>query len=311
MNKRERLLSLLDTDLTPDAVPAAFFLHFAPEYHSGQAAVRRHLEYFQATNMDFVKIQYERHFPHVEAIQRPEDWARLPRVGPEFFAPQLEAVAGLVRAAKADALVVQTLYSPFMCAGHTSERVTEHLRADPDSVRPGLEAITEDVLWFVRECIRLGVDGFYASTQGGERGRFDDPAIFRDYVRPYDLAVMQEINAACPFSILHVCDYVAPYDDLTPFLDYPGQVVSYPLALRGEPLAAAQAARLFGRPVMGGLDRHGILAHGSTGEVLVAAQDVLAAAPERFILGADCTLPADTPWANLRTAIDAAHAYCR
>jgi uroporphyrinogen decarboxylase len=311
MGKREHLLNLLEPGRKPGAVPAAFFLHFPPGYHFSQAAVDKHLEYFRATDMDFVKIQYERNFPVLEEIRRPEDWVRMPHYDREFFEPQLAAVKGLVQAASGEALVVLTLYSPFMCAGHTSKRVVDHLRVDPEKVRPGLEAITESLLWFVRECIRLGVDGFYASTQGGERGRFDDPAIFRDYIKPYDLAVMNAANAACPFNILHVCDYAAPYDDLSPFLDYPGQVVSYPLAVGGRPLTAAQVAASFGRPAMGGFDRHGILAYGTPDEIRTAARDVLAAAPERFILGADCTLASDVPWANLRTAIDTAHAYRR
>jgi len=36
---------------------------------------------------------------------------------------------------------------------------------------------------------------------------------------------------------------------------------------------------------------------------------VLAQAPERFVLAADCTVPGDTPWENLRTAIETAHTY--
>ncbi len=235
----------------------------------------------------------------------------MPRYGREFFQPQLDVVEGLVQAAKDEALVVLTLYSPFMCAGHTSNLVTEHLRQDPEKVRPALEAITDSLLWFVRECIRLGLDGFYTSTQGGERGRFDNPAIFREYIEPYDLAVMREVNKACPFNILHVCDYVAPYDDLTPFLDYPGQVVSSPITLAGRPLSAAEVTALFARPAMGGLDRHGVVAHGTPDEIRAITREVLATAPERFILGADCTLPSDTDWSNLRAAIDTAHAYRR
>jgi hypothetical protein len=30
-------------------------------------------------------------------------------------------------------------------------------------------------------------------------------------------------------------------------------------------------------------------------------------APDRFILAADCTVPGDTPWENLRAAIEEAH----
>jgi uroporphyrinogen decarboxylase len=62
---------------------------------------------------------------------------------------------------------------------------------------------------------------------------------------------------------------------------------------------------MFKRPFMGGLERKGVLATGTEAEVKAEAAQVLATAPERFMLAADCTVPAETPWANLRAAIDA------
>jgi uroporphyrinogen decarboxylase len=73
MNKRDAVLSLLDPTQKPPYVPAAFFLHFDPIYHRGQAAIDRHLEYFRYTEMDFVKIQYEHAFPKLPDIQNPAD----------------------------------------------------------------------------------------------------------------------------------------------------------------------------------------------------------------------------------------------
>jgi uroporphyrinogen decarboxylase len=60
---------------------------------------------------------------------------------------------------------------------------------------------------------------------------------------------------------------------------------------------------------MGGMERKGILATGTSEAIQQAATDVLTQAPERFILAADCTVPSDTPWENLRTAIETAHGY--
>ncbi|RPJ51399.1 MAG: hypothetical protein EHM21_02795, partial [Chloroflexi bacterium] len=104
MNKREAVLSLLDANRKPDYIPAAFFLHFDPVYHTGQPAVDKHLEYFHYTNMDFVKIQYERGFPRIPAIQRPEDWANMPFYKLGFYEQPLRVVEGLVKAARAEAL---------------------------------------------------------------------------------------------------------------------------------------------------------------------------------------------------------------
>ena len=309
MNKRDVVFSLLEPGKSPAYTPAAFFLHFDPAFHRGQAAVDKHLEYFHHTGMDFVKIQYEHGFPRLPHIQRPEDWANMPFYDLDFYQEPLRVVDGLVKAAKAEAPVLLTLYSPFMCAGHTTsdKMITEHIRENPEAVKKGMAVITDSLMGFVKEAIRLGLDGFYTSTQGGEVGRFADRRLFDECVRPYDLILMEEINRSCSFNILHICDYHLPYDDLSPYLDYPGQVVNASLELTGGKVTPRQVAQQFGRPFMGGLDRKGTIASGSNEEIQKEVADVLQQAPAQFILGADCTVPGNTSWDHLRTAITTAH----
>lgn len=312
MNKRDAVLSLLDSEAAPAYTPAAFFLHFGPAYHEGPAAIGRHLDYFRHTGMDFVKIQYEHVFPTIAEIETPADWRNMPIYDGAFYAAPLEVVKGLVEAVKGEALVLMTLYSPFMCAGHTTSdaMITAHLKADPEAVKPGLAAITESLLIFARACIDIGVDGFYASTQGGEAHRFAGaaPGIFDSYIKPYDLVLLEEINAACAFNILHICDYHGGYDDLSPFLDYPGHVVNAGLQLGERQLTSRQVASMFQRPFMGGLERHGVITSGDEVAIRDRVREVLRDAPERFILAADCTVPSDIGWDALRVAIDTAHA---
>jgi uroporphyrinogen decarboxylase len=308
-DKRQLVLDLLDESKAPDYVPAAFFIHFAEDEHVGQAAIDKHTEYFRFTGMDFVKIQYEAGFPLHPEIERPEDWAKLPLHGKEFYADQVGVVEGLVEALKEEALVVCTLYSPFMLARDSvgAERTIEHIEEDPEAVKKGLEIVTESLLTFVRECVRVGVDGFYASTQGGEAGRFGHAGLFRECVMPFDLRVQREINESCLFNILHICDYDLPYDDLSPFLEYPGDVVTSSLHVGEKTLTPKELSGFFGRPFMGGLDRKGIIVDGSAEQIRQEVHDVLVDASDRHILGADCTLPGDIAWENIRTAIAAAH----
>jgi uroporphyrinogen decarboxylase len=220
-------------------------------------------------------------------------------------------VDGLVKAAKKEALVIMTLYSPFMCSMDiaSEELVERHIQENPVGYKKGIEIVMESLHLFVRGCIRLGIDGFYTSTEGGEFGRFDDITLFDECIKPYDLSLMEEINRACPFNILHICDYHLPYSELNRFLDYPGQVVNCSLELVGGKISARQVSAQFGRPFMGGLNRKGILATGSPAEVKVEVEKVLQDRPERFILGADCTVPSEISWDNLHTAIDTAHSY--
>jgi len=313
MNKREVLLSLLDSGTPTPYIPAAFFLHFDPRYRHGQAAVDKHLEFFKATGMDFVKIQYENKFPQRPEIATPADWEKMPCYGEEFYEDAWTIAEKLVAEAKKDALVLMTLYSPFMCAGHTAgkARLVEHFREDPEKTKQGIEIITESLMIFVKGCIERGIDGFYHSTQGGETERFEGSPVFDECIKPYDLALMHEANERCEFNILHVCDYAGSYTDLTPFLDYPGDVVNSSLQVGNDMLTPKEIAALFQRPFMGGMDRHGIITSGEKSEIEEKVESLCKNAPEKFMLAADCTVPSDIDWANLKTAIDAAHNYQR
>jgi uroporphyrinogen decarboxylase len=310
MNKRDTVLGLVHSLTPPASVPAAFFLHFDHAYHQGQAAIDQHLAFFRATGMDFVKIQYEQTLPPAPPIYSPADWAHAPRCGEGFFETTIRVAEGLVKAAKDEALVIMTVYSPFMWAAQLAgaETLAEHLKDNPEAVSRGLECMTDNVLTLVRGCRRVGVDGFYVSSQGAETFRFPGTEIFRKNIKPTDLAVWDEVQS-CAFNILHICDYAGAYDDLTPFLDYPGHMVNCSLKLGERTMSPTDVAEMFGRPFMGGTERKGVIATGSLDDIRQAAVGVLAAAPERFILAADCTVPSDTPWEHLRTAIDTAHQY--
>jgi uroporphyrinogen decarboxylase len=313
MNKREAVLSLLDDEKRTPHIPAGFFIHFDPTCHQGQAAIDKHLEFFRTTGMDFVKIQYETKFPAIPELLKPEDWTKIPLYGADFYQNQWDIAEGLVKAAGKEALVIMTLYSPFMCAGHTATDpvLTEHIRENPQKVKQGMEVITDSLLTFIRGCIDVGIDGFYHSTQGGESYRFEGSSLFDECIKPYDLAVMQEINQACEFNILHVCDYRGGYSSFEPFLDYPGDVVNTSLELGSQEITAKQVSEIFGRPFMGGVERLGTIASGSKAEVENMVEGILDDAPQGYILGADCTLPADVDWDNIKTAINAAHNYER
>ncbi len=309
VNKRERMLSWLAGKGSPNYTPAAFFLHFGNDYKSGSAAAKRHLEFFHHTDMDFLKIQFEQTYTRQEFLQKPADWSKLKLAKLDFYEPLLQTVRELVKAEKKNSLILMTLYSPFMCAGHcaTAPLLIKHMQEDPEAVKKGLEILTESQMLFVRACIKEGVDGFYASSQGGEAKRFNDPTIFSKYVKPWDLVSMKEISKACQFNILHVCDYVAPYANYDAHYDYPGHVVNCNVKLADHEISGEEITKTFKRPFMGGLDRHGIIGSGTPAQIDAEIRQIVKRSPKRFILGADCTVEADTNWDRLKQAIGVAH----
>lgn len=308
-NKRDRMTQWLAGKTEPGYTPAAFFLHFGPQFKNGTAAAQKHLEYFRQTDMDFVKIQFEQTYERQPFLQKPTDWSKLTLRKIDFYEPLLVTVRELVKAAKKDAFIVMTLYSPYMCAGQcaTGPVLKQHLNENPDAVKKGLDTLIESQMIFVRACIKEGIDGFYMSTQGSEAQNFGGSKIFTNYIKPADLVAMKEATGACPFNILHVCDYNAPYASYQQVLDYPGHIVNVNPKLTDRTLSWQEVGALFKRPVMGGLDRHGILNSGPADQVAAEVKRVINGAPKQFILGADCTVPGELDWKRIRHAIGVAH----
>lgn len=312
VKKREAILSLINDDKPQDYYPGGFFIHFGRDYQTGTAAINKHLDYFRSTNMDFMKIQYEKTFPPIPGIRKPSDWAGMPFYKKDFFEEPLAVIKGIVKEAKKEAPVIATFYSPFACAGHTTsdEMITRHLEEDPEAVKKGLEIITESLLIYVRECIKIGVDGFLQSTQGGEGGRFTDDRLFTDYIKPFDLAAGREMEQHCPCNILHICDHMGNYENYGSFVDYPGHIINCSLDLTdNRSITTEEMYAQFKRPFMGGMHKRGVMASGSTEEIIREVKKVISNAPEKFILAASCTLPGNTDWANIKTALDTAHHY--
>jgi uroporphyrinogen decarboxylase len=313
MTKRDCVLEMAQTGRATSYVPAAFFLHFPETYRSGRAAVDKHVEYFTATGNDIMKIQYERRFERDDRIRRPSDWKNVTCYGMEFYEEQIAVMKGVVEEVGDQAVVVVTLYSAFMFAGHVvgKDAIVRHLNEDPEQVAAGLEIITDSMSTLIDGALAAGVDGFYASTQGGEAGRFDDPTLFDTYIRPLEMRIWNEIDRRARVNILHVCDYALPYESLEPFADYPGQIVSAPTNLAHRTMTGAEVATLFGRPFLGGMDRLGPLSTGPIDAVRAEAREALGSGPEAMILGADCTLAAEAPWENIAAATRAAHEFRR
>jgi len=309
-SKRDLMLAVLNMEAKPGYIPAAFFMHFGVH---GDAAVKAHLDHFRGTGMDFVKIQFdEQTLPSNTQIKTPRDWSKIPVLREQWFEPSLYLLKSLIKEAKSEALIIQTLYSPYQMAKQAVpwNVLVEHVKQDAESVCRGMENITLSLLHFVQAASRLGVDGFYMCTQGGETDRIADRALFNRTIKNSDMFLYKEATQLVPYNIMHVCDYDGSYQDFAlRFQDYPGHVVNVPLTADGKPLSLRQAADIFRRPVMGGLNRLGIVSTGSPEEVRKATLEVLQDAPANVVLGADCTVSANTPRENLRMAIRTAHEY--
>jgi uroporphyrinogen decarboxylase len=147
-------------------------------------------------------------------------------------------------------------------------------------------------------------------AQGGETNRFADRTLFNRVVKAYDVLLYKATMQLAPYNITHICDYDGSYADFDArFRDYPGQVINVPLETDGRPFTLRRAAELFQRPVMGGMNRTGVITKGNPEEVRKAVIEVLKDAPANVILSADCTVSLKTARENLQMAIQTAHEF--
>lgn len=76
MTKRERVITAIQGG-EADHTATGFSLHFPKERAFGEEAVKSHLEFFEKTDTDILKIMNENLVPDVGDIRVPEDWNKI------------------------------------------------------------------------------------------------------------------------------------------------------------------------------------------------------------------------------------------
>ena len=289
-NKRELLLQVLDQSRPNDYVPVFFNVHFPDKF--GYKAVKSHIDWFRTTHVDFVNVKYE-FVPQQVEIKSAADFKKIKEVTPQEWVEQIGVVRELARELKDEAFIIPTVYSPLallnQAAGTWSasdpkaakKQLFDLIKKDPEAVKPALEALTKSLVYYIREARK-------------------------------DKQLADAANEVAPFNILHVCEGGGHFsaDSFKDYLDYPGSVVNVPYhEFQGKSLTTQQVAKLFDRPVLGGLARQGKLYTGTLEEAKAEVDEILKNAPDNFILGADDSIPNDSDPERVRALVDYVHSW--
>jgi uroporphyrinogen decarboxylase len=293
MNKIERMQAMLQGE-RPDRVPAGFWFHFPAANAAGHAMAQAHIDYYRAADPDLLKVMNDNGYERVgvEAITSPADWRKLepaPQSSAAYEA-QLSGLRELVDTLGDEVLMATTIFNPYATGNKISDgKVTEHLKADPESVSAGLATIAESLAGFAAACIEAGAAGIYFSAQGGDGDRFTAQE-HASYIKPHDVAVLEAATAAgATCNVLHVCGRGLRLED---YRDYPGHTVNW--APQNDNPSLSAGRELFQRPIIGGVDERGPIVDGPrdaiAAEVRAALADMGSAG---FMVGAGCTVPND------------------
>lgn len=317
-----------------DVIPVSFWHHFAksefinaldhPEVND--ININGHESYVEAVDPDFVKSMSDGYFmtPSLGSYgsKTIEDLKAVKPI--EADDPWLTKQRNLAKGQKeviGDKPVFYTVFSPvttlkWILFNHDEEPLSEgdHRFADlylenPQVVKDTLAKVAEDIKKLVQTVLTTDIDGIYYSTQSIQDQRVKNYDFFTDVIEPVDLDVIKTINAGSALNILHVCGFDGATNDVSWFKDYPLQVINW--ATHVDNLSLAEGKKLFGgKPVLGGLgdtDKD-LLYTGTKEEIQAEAKRLVEEAGRKgVIIGADCTVPRDTPESHIKWVEEAIH----
>ena len=308
-DKKEIIDRFLAGTLDTSYVPAFFFGHFGNNQKVGEGAVQASINLFLQGGADMVKIQTEQPMPHIDELTM-----ETPLVPEDYYRPTLEVVKEVHRLIGKDVYVVPTILSTYQVArqGMGDDRLPGFAVEKPEAFKRMFDNYTEAILWFIRECKAAGIEAFFTATQGGEMKFYDLPVpggFFETFIRPYDMKVMTAANEGTKVTILHICDWEGPMDDLKRYLDYPGKIVNVPLTIDGKPQLMTETCKMFGRPVLGGFDRKKEIGTASPEKIAEMTREIIANGPRgKMMIGADCSVPNPLRITdNIHAAVSTAH----
>ena len=317
MNKVERMQAVF-AGQEPDRVPAGFWFHY-PQGLSLEERAQAHVDLCRSVGTDIIKIMddnFGRFFTQGIRIEKASDWRhiRLPGKDCAHYRHMTGLIQRILDKSGGEAMVFPTMWSPFQIAsftytdgGGTDQQFMAHCKEDPASVLEGVRALTETLQEWARDYLELGSSGLYYSGQFSEPQRFSEEEWAR-LVKPSDLAVL-EVTKKIPgkYNIVHICGEMEFGFQSSPrrYAGYPGDLFNWDVHRAG--LSLEEGRELFQKPILGGLDNHGVLVEGSLEAIRQETLKIIKAMGKRgFMLGADCTVPGEIDWARLRAAVEAA-----
>lgn len=324
MTKRERVIAAIKGEQV-DGIPSSFSLHFPTSLAFGEAGIKSHLDFFEQTDTDIIKVMNEHLVPSYGMIRTPSDYdAMVPRFSrtTDIIDQQIDFTKAILAKADKSAFTMGTLHGICASGIHVLERMGEgynwfqvrqmqvdFLRWDERKTYAAMERIADGMCALAEAYIKdAHVDSVYYAGLGAETCWFTDEEFAR-WIKPLDLKIMKAIKDAGGYCFLHMCKSglnMKRYDE-----DYAelADVVNW--GVYEAPMSLEEGRKQFAsKTILGGMEnRSGVLVDGTAEDVKAEVRRIIEAfGRERFILGADCTLATEQDLSLVRAAAEEARA---
>ena len=318
MTKRECVIAAIEgKDVR--TIPSSFSLHFPKDIAFGMDGVKAHLDFFNATDTDILKIMNENLVPYFGTIETAADYqAKIPVLSMKdsFMVDQVDLTKEVLKRCDANAFTLGTLHGILASGLHPLEKMglnydqarklqVKLLREDPFLMLDAMKRIADVMCELAQTYISLGIDGVYYAALGGESSYMSDEE-FKEWIEPLDKQIMSAIKEARGYCFLHICKDNLNMQRYKSYAAY-ADVINW--GVYEVPFSMEDGRKLFpNKTIMGGLpNRHGVLVEGTLENVKDAVRELIRSFGRKgLILGADCTLDTYQDLGKIRTAVEAA-----
>lgn len=243
------------------------------------------------------------------AVVHTEDWLRLRELDVKkgSYGRQNQALAATAKALGGRVPILQTIFSPLTTARKlATERLFADMRCSPESLHYALRIITDVTIRFALDALECGAHGVFLATQLASY-RFMQEDEYEQFGRKYDLEVLAAIRGKAKFNMLHAHGEDVMFDLLA---KYPVEMLNWHDRLTQPNLG--QAMTRFPGLLVGGIEEHGTLIHGSAQAIADEVKNAIEQTEgRRMMVAPGCVLPVSATDDQIRTVVDTARQYDR
>lgn len=319
-SKRDRVRAAIAGEVA-DRPPVALWRHFPVDDQTPAGLTDAVLAFQREFDFDFVKVTPASSYCLLDwgavdawhgstegtrtylsrRIRHVDDWESLEPLDPTqgSLGEHLRALRLIVQAESSHTPILATIFSPLAQAKNLAGERTlfDHLAAEPERVRRGLEMIAGSTLALVDAVRATGVDGIFYAVQFASAPYFDRDGYARIGL-PLDRQILEQAGDLWMNLVhLHGTDV---FFDLA--AELPASILNW--HDKETPPAIGEGRRRSGRAVCGGLSREATLVLGTPEAVVGEAREAFQATGggRGLILGTGCVVPIHAPRGNLLAA---------
>ncbi len=231
-----------------------------------------------------------------------------------WFEKSVELAKGYREIYGDDVLIFYNIFAPLTQLRNqvqkyftTKDPVVGFVSEDAAKVAKALDVIADDAIKIIEKIVKTGIsDGIYLSVSNPNRQIPAD--IYQKFIAPSEKKILAAAKAVSENNILHVCGYEGNKNIVSVYKDYDVKVINW--AVHVEQFGLKEGKELFGnRAVIGGFaqTKESILYKGTKEEIENYITELISSVGKvGVVVGADCTVPMDTPVENLLFAREVA-----